>query len=137
MGQESKCLNPIVMVKYIRVFFQIIILYLFYLLGSLIVQLLGIHFPGSIVGLILLFLMLRMKLVPVELIRDGAGFLLALLPLFFVPATVGVINYPQLLSTQGILLLLTVVVSTIITIIISGKICQYIEVKMQKGEAEQ
>lgn len=64
---------------------------------------------------------------PVSLIRDGAGFLLSILALFFVPATVGVMNYPELLSIQGFLGIIAVMISTIFTIIISGRLCQYLE----------
>ena len=53
--------------------------------------------------------------------------MLAFLPLFFIPATVGVMNFPELFSFQGLLLLVSVIISTILTIILSGKLCQYIE----------
>ena len=86
------------MVKVIRIVFQVIILYFFSFLGSWIVQILSLQFPGSIVGLLLLFVCLYFRIIPVELIKDGAGFLLAFLALFFIPATVGIMDYPELLS---------------------------------------
>ncbi|MDF2065647.1 MULTISPECIES: CidA/LrgA family holin-like protein [Bacillaceae] len=122
--------------KYLRVVFQILILYMFSFLGTVIVQSLHIKFPGSIIGLILLFAGLYFKLIPISLIKDGAGFLLSVLTLFFVPATVGVMNYPELLSFQGLLLILSVIISTIITIIISGRVGQYLETKQAVKEEE-
>ncbi|TQR07185.1 CidA/LrgA family holin-like protein [Psychrobacillus soli] len=115
------------MKKYVRIVLQICILYLFSLLGSFIVQILHIKFPGSIVGLLLLLGCLHLKIIPVNIIKDGAGFLLGLLALFFVPSTVGVINYPELLSLNGILLVFSVIISTLLTIILTGRICQYLE----------
>ncbi|MEI4771208.1 CidA/LrgA family holin-like protein [Psychrobacillus sp. FJAT-51614] len=120
--------------NYLRVIFQILILYMFSFLGTLLVEGLHIKFPGSIVGLILLFLGLYFKLIPVSLIKDGAGFLLSVLTLFFVPATVGVMNYPELLSFHGLLLILSVIISTIFTIIISGRVGQYLENKVALKE---
>lgn len=124
------------MLTYIRIFLQIIILYMYSLLGTMIVQTLHIKFPGSIVGLILLFISLYVKIIPVSLIRDGAGFLLGVLPLFFIPATVGVMKYAELLSIHGLLLILSVIVSTVLTIGISGRVCQFLENKESSREAK-
>ncbi|WP_342600516.1 CidA/LrgA family protein [Psychrobacillus sp. FSL H8-0483] len=121
--------------KYIRIAFQVIILYLFSLVGSLIVQILPFNFPGSIMGLLILLGCLYAKIIPVNLIKDGAGLLLGLLALFFVPATVGVMNYPEFLSFNGMLLVFTIIVSTILAIIVSGRVCQYIEGKESKEES--
>ncbi|MGE7934189.1 CidA/LrgA family protein [Viridibacillus arvi] len=123
-------------IKWVRIIFQMVILYVFSFIGTTIVNLLGVKFPGSIVGLLILLALLLSKIMPVSLIEEGAGFMLAILPLFFVPATVGVINYPELLSLHGILLLLTVIASTICTIIISGRICKIIE-KKEKLETKE
>ncbi|WP_144509413.1 CidA/LrgA family protein [Bacillus sp. FJAT-22090] len=124
------------MKKYIRIVLQIFILYLFSLLGSFIVQILHIKFPGSIVGLLLLLGCLYFKIIPIQLIREGAGFLLGFLALFFVPSTVGVMNYPELLSISGVLLVLSVIVSTLATISITGLVCQYLESKQSGRDVQ-
>ncbi|WP_391208302.1 CidA/LrgA family protein [Psychrobacillus sp. L4] len=136
MALEVVSFKASLMTKYIRIVFQIVILYLFSLLGSFIVHILHVKFPGSIVGLLLLFLLLHFNIMPVSLIRDGASFLLSILALFFVPAMVGVMNYPELLSVQGFFGIIAVVISTICTIIISGKLCQYLEDKESSKVAE-
>lgn len=122
------------MVKVIRIVFQIIILYLFSFIGSWIVQSLSLQFPGSIVGLLLLFVCLYFRIIPVELIKDGAVFLLAFLALFFIPATVGIMDYPELLSWAGLGMVLAIIISTVITIIITGRLCQYLERKVLEKE---
>ncbi|WP_419961493.1 CidA/LrgA family protein [Psychrobacillus sp. BM2] len=122
------------MVKITRTVFQVIILYLFSFIGSWIVQSLSLQFPGSIIGLLLLFTCLYFKIIPVELIKDGVGFLLTFLALFFIPATVGIMDYPELLSWAGLGMILSIVISTIITIIITGKICEYLERKLLEKE---
>jgi len=122
------------MIKIIRVALQVIILYLFSFIGSWIVQILSLQFPGSIIGLFLLFSCLYFKIIPVELIKDGAGFLLAFLALFFIPATVGIMDYPELLSWAGLGMVLSIIISTIITIVITGRFCQYLEGKLLEKE---
>ena len=122
------------MVRVIRIVLQVMILFLFSFLGSWIVQTLSLQFPGSIVGLLLLFGCLYFKIIPVELIKDGAGFLLSFLALFFIPATVGIMNYPQFISWAGLGLVLSIFISTITTIVITGRFCQYLEGKMLEKE---
>ncbi|MEK4522753.1 CidA/LrgA family protein [Psychrobacillus sp. FSL W7-1457] len=113
-----------------RIIFQVIILYLFSTLGSFIVELLPFSFPGSIAGLLMLLACLLLKIIPANLIKDGAGFLLAFLALFFVPATAGIMDYPQLASLKGIFIIIALIISTMFTIVVAGKVCQYFESKI-------
>ncbi|WP_298471888.1 CidA/LrgA family protein [uncultured Psychrobacillus sp.] len=113
-----------------RIIFQVIILYLFSTLGSFIVELLPFSFPGSIAGLLILLACLLLKIIPANLIKDGAGFLLAFLALFFVPATAGIMDYPQLASLKGVFIIIALIISTMFTIVVAGKVCQYFESKI-------
>lgn len=115
--------------KIIRIIVQVGILNIFYYIGVGIVSLLHLPFPASIVGLLLLALSLQFKIIKVEYIQDGAGFLIGVLTLFFIPATVGVIDYPQLWTSTGLLVMLAVTVSTLIVIYVTGSISQVIERK--------
>ncbi|MBS4175241.1 CidA/LrgA family holin-like protein [Bacillus sp. FJAT-49736] len=120
--------------KILIIFLQICILYIFSFIGTVIHNYFHLIIPGSIIGLILLFICLCLKIVPVMWIENGAGFLLSILMLFFIPTTVGIMNYPSLLSVQGALLILAVLLSTIISIAIAGKTGQFFEKKSQKGK---
>ncbi|MCM3357095.1 CidA/LrgA family protein [Psychrobacillus sp. MER TA 171] len=113
-----------------RIIFQVIILYLFSTLGSFVVELLPFSFPGSIAGLLILLACLLLKIIPANLIKDGAGFLLAFLALFFVPATAGIMDYPQLASLKGVFIIIALIISTMFTIVVAGKVCQYFESKI-------
>lgn len=113
--------------KLIRICLQIAILWIFYLVGDLIVNLLHIKFPGSIIGLILLWGALHFKLLNIKFVLDGASFLITFLTLFFIPSTVGIIQYPELLTVKGMLLLVAVLVSSIFAFVITGKFASYIE----------
>lgn len=120
--------------KIIRIIVQIAILFVYYYAGVAIVSILSLPFPGSIIGLLLLALSLHFKLIRVQYIQDGAGFLIAMLTLFFIPSTVGIIEYPELWTVEGILALLSVTLSTIVAIFVTGKVSQMIERKEQREE---
>ncbi|MEX3746192.1 MULTISPECIES: CidA/LrgA family protein [Lysinibacillus] len=123
--------------RVVRIIVQIGILNIYYYIGEGIVSLLHVPLPGSIIGLLLLALSLIFKIIKVEYIQDGAGFLIGVLTLFFIPATVGVIDYPELLSTTGLLIILAVIASTLISIYITGLLTQMIEKKeLAKKETE-
>jgi holin-like protein len=116
----------------LKIIVQIAVLFGFSLLGDFIHNRLGVPLPGSIIGLLLLVIVLSLKIFSVRWIEKGAGFLLAYLPLLFVPALIGVINYPILLSRKGAVVLFVIVISTIITMIAAGKTSQMLEQTLQK-----
>lgn len=120
--------------KLLVIIIQISGLYLINLIGEFISSLLKLPIPGSIVGLLLLFISLYFNLIPEKYIKEGAGFLLAILPLFFIPATVGVIQYPEFLSGKGLILILIVMVSTFVTMIIAGRVSELYEEKKRMRE---
>ena len=117
---------------FVRTIAQIGIIIVFYIVGQAIVDFTGIIIPGSIIGLVLLWLALFFKVLNVKYIQKGASFLLAYLTLFFIPSTVAVINYPELLTVSGGLLMIAVIISTLITLAVTGKVSQFIEKKEQQ-----
>jgi len=125
--EMSKQNFTMIVMRVIRIIVQIGILNIFYYIGVGIVTYLHIPLPGSVIGLLLLALSLNFKIIKVEYIQDGAGFLIGILTLFFIPATVGIIDYPELMSTTGLLIILAVIASTLIAIYISGLLTQLIE----------
>lgn len=120
------------MKKILNILLQICILFIFSYIGTVIHDLFHLVIPGSIIALLLLFVCLCLKIVPVKYIENGAGFLLSTLLLFFIPSTVGIMNYPSLISIQGALLIVAVLLSTIISMAITGKASQFLEQKAQK-----
>src|SRR5699024_1365294 len=80
--------------------------------------------PGSVIGLLLLFILLISNVLKVEWIEEGAQFFVNNLVFFFIPATVGVMNYFDLFKGKGILLILIVLLSTILVMGSSGLVSQ-------------
>lgn len=125
------------LVKLLNVTLQIAFLYVLSLLGGIIVEFLHVPLPGSIIGLIILLLLLHTKIVKKEYVADGAGFLLPILTLLFIPATVGVVNYPELLSWLGVSLLIITIISTIFSLGVTAKFAQKLEqTERHKEEVE-
>ncbi|OBZ14686.1 hypothetical protein A8L34_12270 [Bacillus sp. FJAT-27264] len=102
--------------KIVRIIAQVVLLYLFSLAGEAVKQLLHLPIPGSIIGLLLLFVLLLCRVVPVRWIEHGSAAILAYLPLFFIPATAGIVNHLSLFSGKGLLLIVVLVLSTAVTI---------------------
>lgn len=125
-----------VRMKFLIIVLQICILYVFSYIGTAIQNLFHLVIPGSIIALILLFICLCLKIIPVKFIEQGAGFLLSILTLFFIPATVGIMNYPSLLSLHGVMLFIVVLLSTVISIAIAGTTSQFFEKKAHKRKDE-
>ncbi len=115
----------------------LIILCGFYLLGEFVATLFQWPIPGSILGMLLLFVALvgwglfaKTRLISAEpttqagALHQTAKQLLPYLPLFIVPASVGILNYGELLQREGIALLCILVVSLFVGIPVCGWIMQ-------------
>ncbi|MCM2532068.1 CidA/LrgA family protein [Neobacillus pocheonensis] len=100
--------------KLIKIIMQILFIHLFLFLGLGIKLLITVPIPASMIGLILLFLALLLKIVKLEWVEQGGKWLLAELLLFFVPSAVGIVNYKQILGWQGIELVVLIGFSTLI-----------------------
>jgi holin-like protein len=89
----------------------------FQLLGEVLVRAVGAPLPGPVLGMLLLFMALRLRGgAPAPLQRAAQG-LLGNLSLLFVPAGVGVIVHLQLLAADWWRLLIAIVASTLITLL--------------------
>ncbi|MFD1990234.1 CidA/LrgA family protein [Paenibacillus nicotianae] len=111
--------------KIVKMVLQIAVLYLFYIIGTMIQQYFHLFIPGSVLGMLLLFALLMLNIFPEKWIQTGANTLLFYLPLFFIPATVGVIEHLDLFAGKGLWLILIVVMSTLVTIGITGFVAQW------------
>lgn len=96
------------------------------LAGEIITRLAKLPIPGPVIGMVLLFcwLMARQKM-PSDLETTG-GFLLRHLPLLFVPAGVGVINYLDLLARSWMPIAAAILIGTVLTIAATGAVMQFL-----------
>jgi holin-like protein len=90
------------------------------LIGEIVARGLSLPVPGPVLGMLLLFMLLRRQPQRVEQLAPTADALLAHLSLLFVPAGVGVMVYLPLLVSEGPALLLTLILSTAVTLAVTG-----------------
>ena len=69
-------------------------------LSQCIEYLLPVAFPASVIGLILMLLLLLVKALRVEQIKDLSDFMLGNLPFLFVPAVAGIMNYVDVITAN-------------------------------------
>ncbi|WP_386687172.1 MULTISPECIES: CidA/LrgA family protein [unclassified Lonepinella] len=105
---------------------SLVILYALLYLGETIAWLIPIGIPGSIFGLLLLFFGLTTNVIRVEWIFFGANLLIRYMAVLFVPVSVGIIKYSDVLISQAKALLIPNVVSSLITLIIIGTLADYL-----------
>lgn len=100
--------------KLLIIIIQILFIHLFLFLGAAIKGVVPIPLPASMIGLILLFLGLKSKMIKLEWVEKGGNWLLAELLLFFIPSAVGIVNYDEIISLQGIKTVFLIGFSTVI-----------------------
>ena len=71
--------------------------------------------PSSVIGLILLLILLAAKFVRAHHIRETSDFLLGNLPFFFVPVSVSIMKYMDLIRENAAAFFVICVVSTVLT----------------------
>ncbi|MDP4085286.1 MAG: CidA/LrgA family holin-like protein [Bacillota bacterium] len=102
------------MIKLGIIILQVCFLHVFLFLGTALKQMIPLPIPASMFGLFLLFLALYCKLIKLKWVELGAKWLMAELLLFFIPSAVGIVNYQQIFSIQGVKIVLLIAISTII-----------------------
>ena len=107
--------------KYVR---QFVIIMVFTFLGEVLKALLPFPVPASIYGLLALLLALETKLLPLASVRDVGEFFVEIMPLTFIPAGVGLLESWGVMKPMLGSLVLTVVVSTMLVMAVSGLVTQ-------------
>lgn len=106
-------------------------------LGEVIANILPFPFPGSVLAMIMLFLCLLFKLIKVEQIDAAADFLLKNMVLLFIPSTVSIISYIDILEGFVLKFVFICIITTIITFFCTAysvKLTMYIMDKLKGGK---
>ena len=96
----------------IKIFF----IFLFYWIGDFLAYLMGGFVPGSVLGMLLLFLALQTKLIKVQQIDAPARALTDNMGLFFIPAGVGLMAQLDTVMANWWVILVAVIVSSVLVI---------------------
>ena len=92
----------------------------------------GIKLPASIIGMLILTLLLKLKVVKLEWVRGLTDFLIANLGFFFVPPGVALMLYFDLIKAEILPIALATLLSTVVVLLITGHTHQAVS----KGEGK-
>ena len=118
MGNDNIIIREANRVKYLRQFGIILAVTC---AGEIMKYFIPLPIPGSIYGLILMFVLLLLRVIKV-------------MPLMFIPAGVGLITSWEQLQSFMVPLLVITVVSTFVVMIVTGKVTDFLISRIGKGE---
>ena len=101
-----------------------LIIFSFSIVGEWIATHLPFPIPGSIIGMLLLFLALLIKLIKIEDVKKGGTTLTQYLSFFFIPLTVGVLDYLNILSQNAFKFMGVMALTLIATYVVTAKVVE-------------
>ncbi len=103
--------------------------------AEIIKYLLPLPIPVSIYGLILLFLLLKTGVLPLDKIEDVGNLLLELMPLLLVPASVSFVTALDTIQAMLLPVLIMGLVGTLLVMILTGRVAQAV-IRRRKEDEE-
>lgn len=112
------------MINILKVSWQVVFLSIIAYIMHKLTDLLHLPIPGTILGIIVVFLLLKFNILKLSWIELGANWLLAHILLFFIPAAVGIMEFKNMIYTHGVSLVVIIILSTALVMACSGIIAQ-------------
>lgn len=109
--------------KYLKQFLVILVITF---TGEILNYFIPLPVPASIYGLIILLAALISGVVKLDMVKDTAVFLIEIMPLMFIPAAVGLMDSWSILRPIWIQVSVIIVVSTVLVMVFSGRVTQFI-----------
>ena len=101
--------------------------------GELLNKVLPFPVPASVYGLVLMVILLLTKVVKLEMIEDAADFMISIMPIFFVPSSVGLMTSFDTLQGNVWKVFVMCFVSTVVVSVITGHVAQLVIKLTKKG----
>lgn len=115
--------------KYIK---QLTIILSVSFIAELMEQLIPIPVAASIYGLVLMLIGLVTGVIPLEKVEGAADFLVEAMPILFIPPTVSIMAGVDAVKAMLVPLAVISVVSTILIMVVTGRVSQHIIRKEKK-----
>ena len=115
---------------------QFTIIALISLIGEALNHLIPLPIPASIYGVVIMFICLETRIIPLDAVRDTGKFLVSLMQIMFIPATVGLIDTWDVFAPNLVAYAVIIALSTFLVMLISGKTTQLIITLSKKGEKQ-
>ena len=113
---------------------QFLIIAAFAFIGELLHWFIPLPIPASIYGIVLLFIALELKWVKVSDIREVSSFLIAVMPIMFIPAAAGLMEPWGAVKSSVWEYALITIVSTFVVMGVSGAVTQFVIWRGKKNE---
>ncbi len=107
--------------KYVK---QFTIIALLSLIGEALGRAIPLPIPASIYGVVLMFLCLEFKILPLSAVKEAGMFLVSCMQLMFIPATVGLIDVWDVLLPNALAYAVIIPLSTFAVMLVSGKVTE-------------
>ena len=114
--------------------FGIILLISF--VGEILEKWIPLPIPASIYGIFLLFLCLKLNIIPHEAVHETGKFLIEIMPLMFIPAAVGLLETWDVIAPAWLEYVAVTVISTWVVMIVSGRVTQFVIRRKRKDVQE-
>lgn len=114
-----------------KVYFQLLIIFGFSFVGDTLSNSLHLPVPGSILGMIFLFLALQFKVLKFTDVDEVGSFLINNMTILFLPAGVGIMAKWSLISNFWWQIALIVLLALIVNVFVLGHLVQFIKVKYE------
>lgn len=116
---------------FMKIYFQLLIIFGFSFVGDTLSNSLHLPVPGSILGMIFLFLALQFKVLKFTDVDEVGSFLINNMTILFLPAGVGIMAKWSLISDFWWQIALIVLLALIVNVFVLGHLVQFIKVKCE------
>lgn len=100
-------------------------------LGEILSKSFSLPVPGTVIGMFLLFIALYLKIIKVRHIKSAVDVLIINMAIFFIPPGVRLISSLEYMEGSWIKIIILMVLTTIVTMVVTGRVVQYL---VEKGE---
>lgn len=105
-------------------------------LGEFLSIVIPVPVPGSVYGMLLLFLCLCLRIIKLEQVEETADFLLLVMPFFFVAPGISIMETFPLVKDSIVALVLISFVTTLLTMVVTGHVTQLLIRMRRKREGK-
>lgn len=105
---------------------QLSIILMISFIGEILKYFIPLPISASIYGLVLMLLALHFRIIKLSSVRDVGKFLIEIMPLMFIPSSVGLITTWDILHDNFIPVMVIIIVSTILVMSITGSVTQWV-----------
>lgn len=115
-----------------NIYKEMMYILIFSLIGEFVSSAINLPIPGSVIGMIILFIFLELKLIHMKKFERVGEFLLDNLGILFVPAGVGIMVKFDFIKEIWLSFFIIAIITTIISLIVTVKVVEFININFEE-----